>query len=296
MTTTQLKEKHSLSVEPNTSGLVVRSTDSRGENVVSGFKGLWTNRHLLGLMVQRDFVGRYKGSLLGALWPVVNPLGHMILYTFLFSIVLQIRFGDDPSTSNFAIYLMTGLLPFTVFSEALSRSTSIILESPNLVNRVVFPLEILPCVLTVSSLFSSAVSFLLILGAVTIYFGNLHATVLFLPLILFSQLLLTAGLTWLFASLGVFVRDLTHIIALALSAWMYATPIVYPASKMPEQFKFLLWINPLAGIITDYRRVILEGLPPDWTSFAVYTTVAVVLCLCGFTFFLKTKKSFADVM
>lgn len=266
------------------------------QNVLKGLKGLWAHRHLIGVMVHRDFIGRYKGSLLGAFWPLLNPLGHMVLYTFLFSVVLEIRFGSDPSTSNFAIYLMTGLLPFTVFSEALARSTTVVLESPNLVNRVVFPLEILPVVLTISSLLSAAISFVLVVSAVLIYFGHLSATVLFLPLILLSQIILTAGITWILASIGVFIRDLSHIISLALSAWMYATPIVYPASKMPQNFKFLLYVNPLSGIITDYRRILLQGVPPDWTSYACYTTVALVVFMAGFAFFYKTKKSFADVM
>ncbi|SRR5579883_2473411 len=272
------------------------SSTDKNEQVLRGLKGLWAQRHLIAIMVNRDFMGRYKGSLLGALWPVLNPMGHMVLYTFLFSIILQIRFGNDPSTSNFAIYLMTALLPFTAFSEALSRSSTVVLESPNLVNRVVFPLEILPVVLTISSLLSSAVSFGIVCAAVLMYFGHLPATILFIPLILFSQIILTAGLTWILASIGVFVRDLSHFISLALSAWMYATPIVYPAAKIPVNFKFLLWANPLAGIVTDYRHVILEGVPPDWSSYACYTTVAFTLFFVGFSFFYKTKKSFADVM
>ncbi|HEY9712546.1 MAG TPA: ABC transporter permease, partial [Chroococcales cyanobacterium] len=235
-------------------------------------RGLWGNRHLLWLMVHRDFIGRYKGSLLGAFWPLINPLGHLVLYTFLFSVVLKVKFGNDPSTSNFALYLMAGLLPWGCLAEALSRSTTVILESPNLVKKVVFPLEILPMMLVVSSFLSELVAFGILLVATVLVTGKLQATILFLPLIVATQLVFMAGLSCLLASLGVYIRDFRHVMALALSAWMYGTPIVYPASALPANLQFILWINPMAGIVTDYRRVLLEGLPPDWLRFAAYTT------------------------
>ncbi len=276
--------------------VISASDNGAGETVWQALRGLWSNRHLTGLMVYRDFVGRYKGSLLGALWPLVNPLGHMILYTFVFSMVLKVRFGDDPSTSSFALYLMAGLLPWSALAEAVSRASKLILESPNLVKRVVFPLEVLPFTLAVSALLSEVVAFALLLGAIVLFTGHLHLTIVFLPLVVLSQFMFIAGVSWMLASMGVFVRDLPHLIALGLSAWMYATPIVYPATSMPKNFQWLLWINPMAGIVGDYRRVLLQGLAPDWISYAGYTAAAVCLWICGFYFFHKTKRSFADVM
>lgn len=276
---------------------VISASDSdAGETVWQALLGLWSNRQLTGLMVYRDFIGRYKGSLLGALWPLVNPLGHMILYTFVFSMVLKVRFGDDPSTSSFALYLMAGLLPWSALAEAVSRASKLILESPNLVKRVVFPLEVLPFTLAVSALLSEVVAFALLLGAIVLFTGHIHLTIAFLPLIVLSQFMFIAGVSWMLASMGVFVRDLPHLIALGLSAWMYATPIVYPATSMPKDFQWLLWINPMAGIVGDYRRVLLQGLPPDWASYAGYTAASVGLWLFGFYLFHKTKRSFADVM
>lgn len=262
----------------------------------NGLIELFKQRHLLGLMVKRDSLGRYKGSVLGLLWPMINPIGHLFLYTFLFSIVLKVRFGDNGSTSNFALYLMTGLLPWSAFAEALSRSSTVILEHPNLVKRVVFPLQILPLVTVFSALFTEFVAFSILLVGVLIINHGLPPTILYLPLIIASQIMLTAGISWLVGSLSVYIRDIRHLMALALSAWMYGTPIVYPATALPESIKFILWINPMAGIVLDYRRVVLEGLAPDWQRFGVYTTVAFIVCVIGFTFFEKTKKSFADVM
>ncbi|MBS2000630.1 MAG: ABC transporter permease [Candidatus Obscuribacterales bacterium] len=257
---------------------------------------LWGNRALIRLMVHRDFIGRYKGSLLGAFWPLINPIGHLILYTFLFSVVLKVKFGASDSTGNFALYLMAGLLPWSCLAESLSRSTTVILESPNLVKRVVFPLQILPVVLVISSLMSELVAFSILFVASVFALHTVHPTILFLPLIMVSQILFAGGLSCLLASLGVYIRDIRHIMALGLSAWMYATPIVYPATALPENLQFLIWINPMAGIVTDYRRVLLEGLAPNWPVYASYTAVAVIVWALGYGFFQKTKKSFADIM
>ena len=253
-------------------------------------------RDLIGMMVHRDVVGKYKGSMLGLIWPVLNPAGHLLLYTFVFSVILKVKFGHDGSTTNFAIYLMTGLTTWLAFGESLTRSSTAILEMPNLVKRVVFPLEILPLVAVISSSITAVISLLIVAVGAGIYVGAIHPTVLFIPLVLLSQLLFTGGLCWFAASIGVFVQDLRHFMSLALSAWMYATPIVYPATAFPENLKFMAWVNPMAGIVTDYRRLIIEGLPPDWPVFLYYTAVGAIVWTLGYYFFAKTKQSFADVM
>jgi lipopolysaccharide transport system permease protein len=261
-----------------------------------GMLDLWSLRHLIGVMVRRDLLGQYKGSVMGFFWTIINPLGHLLLYTFVFSVILKVRFGQDASTGNFALYLMTGLLPWGALAESLSRSTSSITEQPNLVKRVVFPLEILPLAVVVSSMISEVIG-LAILSCVAWIMGyHPHASLGFLPLIMLSQFMFIAGLSWLLSSLGVYLRDLRHVMSLALSVWMYASPIVYPASKVPQNLQFLLWINPMAGIVTDFRRVLLEGTTPNWPLFAAYTAVAAALWFFGYYFFNKTKRSFADVI
>ena len=248
------------------------------------------------IFVRRDFLGRYRGSLLGILWPLINPIGHLLLYTFVFSIILKVRFNDDASTSSFALYLMAGLLPWSALAEAVSRSTTCILEVPNLVKKVVFPLEILPVVPVVSSVMTASISISLLVVLSALRAGGIHWTVVFLPVILCVQGLLMGGLCWLLAALGVYIRDMKHMISLALSVWMYTTPIVYPAKAIPAHLSFLLWLNPMAGLVTDYRRLIIEGAPPDWLRLSMYAAVTVVLWFAGNYFFMKTKRSFADVM
>ena len=268
------------------------AADSKVEPITS----LLAHSTLIKMMVSRDFKGRYRGSLLGALWPLIHPVGHLLLYTFVFCVVLKVRFGTDGSTSNFALYLMSGLLAWGAISESFARATTCILEVPNLVKRVVFPLEVVPIMVALSSAATQIGGMLILICCAVIYQGALHASLLFVPLIAVPQLLFTIGLSWLLASLGVYIRDMRHLITLALSVWMYMTPIVYPASALPENLKFITWINPVAGIVTDYRRVILEGQLPDFGHYAFYTTVSLVFFFFGYYFFMKTKKSFADVM
>jgi lipopolysaccharide transport system permease protein len=170
------------------------------------------------------------------------------------------------------------------------------LEHPNYVKRVIFPLQVLPLITVLSTLVTEAMAFVILVAGVALFTHQMHTTLIFLPLVCASQLLLTTGICWLLAALGVYVRDIKHMMALLLAAWMYATPIVYPATSLPQNFKFLLWVNPMAGIVLDYRRVVLEGVPPDWYHYFSYTLVGVVAFFAGFKFFQKAKKSFADVM
>lgn len=170
-----------------TTSTITNATTKPTSSAPNGLAELWLQRHLLGLMVTRDCIGRYKGSLLGLLWPLINPLGHLLLYTFLFCIVLKVKLGTSASTSNFALYLMAGLLPWGAFAEALARSSTVILEHPNLVKRVVFPLQILPLVTVLSALVTEAIAFIILLAGVLIYNHGLPSSLLFLPLFEFHQ-------------------------------------------------------------------------------------------------------------
>ncbi|QQR59917.1 MAG: ABC transporter permease [Candidatus Melainabacteria bacterium] len=295
-----LKEKTSTNL-PNSAfpGLTPQAdlVDARcTPSSLQGFLGLWDIRNLIFKFVWRDFESRFKGSLLGAVWPLLNPLGHLMLYTFLFSIVLQVRFGTSNSTSNFALYLMTAYIPWTAMSEAVSSSTTRVLEVPNLVKRVVFPLEILPLVLPISSFVNAIIGLSLVAAFSFFQMGKIQPTVLLLPLVLIPHFLFTAGLCWFLASIGVFIRDCKHFTALALAAGMYITPIVYPADRLPENLRWLLYLNPVSGMITDYRKLLLEGQLPEITSYIIYSCVSILVCALGFHFFFKTKNSFADVV
>jgi lipopolysaccharide transport system permease protein len=179
-------------------------------------------------MVKRDLLGRYKGSFTGVLWTVVNPLPLLFVYWLVFSVILRVRIGPNGKPIDFVFYILAGLLPWMAFSEALIRSNTCILENPNLVKKVVFPLEILPVNRTLSSGINSLVGVLLLILLVLASRGSIPWTVILLPVILLPQLLLTVGFGWFLAGLGVFVRDTNQIIGLVLTVWMFLCPIVYP--------------------------------------------------------------------
>ena len=265
-------------------------------SVASQMLEIVKHRKILALLVGRDISSRYKGSLLGRLWPLVHPMGQLLIYTFVFSIVLKIRFADNPSTGSFAVYFMAGLIAWSIFSESISRSTTVILENPNLVTKVVFPTEILPLVNVFSALSTQFLAFTVLFVTSIFYVGGVHPTVLYVPLLAVPLVCFSAGISWFLASLGVYLRDTRHMISLALQAGMYATPILYPSKSIPAEYRWILIVNPLSGIIDDFRRVLLEGRMPDWSNFALYTSISLVTFFAGWYFFLKTKKSFADVM
>ena len=294
-----VKEKEREIQNGQFSGLPVTSSAFTSQSVLGQILrfDILKHRQVLALLVNRDLSSRYRGSLLGRLWPLVHPLGQLIIYTFVFAIVLKIRFADNAAgTSSFAVYFMAGLIPWSIFSESLSRSSTVILENPNLVTKVVFPTEILPLVNVFSAVCTQFLATAVLFVCASFYLGKINPTIAFLPLLALPLIGFTAGLSWFLASLGVYVRDTRHIVALALQAGMYATPILYPSSKVPEAYRWILHVNPLAGIVDDFRSILLAGNMPDWPTYTTYTLISLVTCIGGLYFFLKTKKSFADVM
>ena len=220
---------------------------------------LWRNRSLAAALVKREIIGRYRGSVLGILWSFFNPIFMLIVYTFVFSVVFKARWntGSDSKT-EFALVLFAGLIVFNLFAECFNRAPSLILSNVNYVKKVVFPLEILPWVALGSALFHTFISLGVWLIAYLILFGMPHPTVLFLPLVILPLLLLIMGLTWGLASLGVYLRDVSQLIGLFTTVLMFLSPIFYPASALPEQYRHLLLFNPLnAGHRASQRRNVL---------------------------------------
>jgi lipopolysaccharide transport system permease protein len=259
-------------------------------------QGLYRRRQLIRLMVKRDLLGRYKGSFAGALWTVVHPLALLFTYWFVFSVILKVRVSPDSKPIDFVFYILAGLLPWMAFSEALIRSNTCILENPNLVKKVVFPLEILPLNTTLSSGINSLVGVLLLILAVLGNQGRISWTVILLPAILLPQLLLTVGFGWFLAGLGVFVRDTNHIIGLVLTVWMFLCPIVYPERMVPKGLVVWFHANPFLPVVTGYRNVLLYGIPPDLYSWLYLLGFSLMIFFLGYFWFIRSKKAFADVI
>lgn len=251
---------------------------------------------LISSLVRRELAARYRGSMLGVTWAIVTPLVMIAIFTFIFAGIFGARFGAGGSAWDFALYLFCGLLPWTAFQEAVSASTQTVVAHANLVKRVVFPLEILPVSIVLTALLNQMFGTTALVIAAMIIRGELHATLLWLPVLLVPQMLVMLGLAWLVASLGVFLRDIVQGIALLLTAWLYLTPIIYPESVVPARFKPFITANPFTHLIHSYRRIMLEGSMPDWRGLGYFTAFALVCFVFGYWWFARTRKNFADVI
>lgn len=258
---------------------------------------VWRNRGLVRALVQREVVARYRGSFAGILWSLFNPVFMLAVYTFVFSVVFKARWsGGSESRSEFALVLFAGMIVFSVFAETITRAPTTIISNPSYVKKVIFPLEILPCVALGSALFHASVSILVWLAAYVLLFGLPHATALLLPLVLLPLVLLTLGLSWLLASLGVYLRDVAQVVGIATTAMMFMSPIFYPLSALPEQYRPLLLLNPLTPAVEQARAVLVWGQLPDFGILAAYLVASAVVAWLGFAWFQKTRRGFADVL
>ena len=247
-------------------------------------------------LARRELVARYKGSVLGIIWALLTPVVMIAIFTFIFAEIFGARFGVSRSPWDYALYLFCGLLPWTMFQETAQQSATVIITHANLVKRVVFPLETLPVALALTSLTNQLFGTLALLIAIVVIRHELHASLLWLPVLLIPQLILALGAAWLIASLGVFLRDTTQGIALLLMAWMFLTPIIYPESAVPQRYRVFINANPFTALVRSYRRILLEGSAPDWPSLAYFSAWAVVLFGFGYWWFAKSRRNFADVI
>jgi lipopolysaccharide transport system permease protein len=263
------------------------------------WRPLWqlpSRAELIFSFAKRELLGRYKGSVLGIAWAVLTPVVMIAIFTFIFAGIFGARFGATNSHWDYALYLFCGLLPWTMFQESLQQSANTILAHANLVKRVVFPLETLPAAQVLAALGNQLFATIALLIASIIIRQRLELTAFWLPVLLIPQLLFTLGASWLIASLGVFLRDITQGITLLLMAWMYLTPIIYPESIVPDRFRPFMNFNPFTALVRSYRRIFLEGVAPDWSGLAYFTAFALVIFIFGYWWFARTRKSFADVV
>ena len=261
-----------------------------------GWALLGEHRGLVRAMVRRELTNRYQGSVMGIAWAIVHPAVMIVIFTLIFSGIFGARFGGEGGHLGFAVYLFCGLLPWIAFSEGVQRASVSLVENVNLVKRVVFPLEALPVNVALAALVQQLIGMAVLLAAAFALVGRLHATALLLPVLLLPQLLLTVGLGWLAASLGVFIRDVPQFSQLLLMTWMYLTPIFYPEQIIPARYRWLVEWNPMAPLIRSYRRILLEGRPPDWRGLAFTAAFALGCFVFGYWWFERTKKAFADVL
>ncbi len=259
------------------------------------FAPLARHRDLIRELVMRDLAQRYRGSLLGWVWAALNPLLMLAVYSFVFGYVFRARWGDsggDPA--QFAVYLFAGLILHGLLAECLTRGPRLVLDAPNLVKRVVFPLEVFPWMVLGSALFTAVTSFAVMLVGAGFILGHIPWTVIFAPLVILPLCFLGLALGWFLAGLGVFLRDIGQIVPLISTILLFMSPIFFPIEALPEAFRPLVFLNPLSLIVVELRAVALEGRLPNWEALLIYAAVASVLAWASLVWFRRMRPHFAD--
>ena len=280
-------------------------------NPVRLVASLWAHRELTMQLARRDIASRFRATNLGFLWAVLTPLVLLAIYTFVFSVVFAAKWksvadGTEvaatrqvTSHGDFALNLFCGMLLFNLFAEVVNRAPTMVLANPNYVKKVVFPLEILPISGLISALFNMAVGYVAWLCVWLLVRQSLPPmTIVLLPIVVLPVCLITAGAAWFLASLGVFVRDVGHGVALATQALFFVTPIFYSIHMVPETFQVALLFNPLTYAVEAVRAVMISGdvTLENWMWIGILFAASIPIAVGGYAFFMKSKRAFADVI
>lgn len=259
---------------------------------------LWVNRGLIYQMIKRNVLGRYKGSTLGLGWAFLNPLFMLVIYTFVFSTIFKTKWAGDVDSGifQFALNLFCGMIVFSIFSESLNLSAGAITGNINYVQKVIFPLEILPVIIVGSALFHAFISVVALLSVYFFTKGYINFTALYVPVVLFPLCIISLGLSWLLASLGVYLRDIGQTIGILTSALLFLSPVFYPLSSLPDNYRAWVLLNPLSFIIEQMRVVLMVGNNPNWIGLGKYTFLACFFSWLCYVWFQKTRRGFADVL
>ncbi len=253
-------------------------------------------RHLLRDLLQRELQSRYVGSVGGFLWALAQPLLLLLVYTFVFSVVLQVRFGEEGSVTAFALYLYCGMLPWHAVAGGMAGSTSCLVRSRSLIRTARFPAKVLPTTVVLAELVTQAIGSVFLLVALVVLQRPPAWTLILVPLIVALQLVFTLGLSYALSALNVFFRDTAQLVQVALPLWMFLTPIFYPESRVPPRFRGVMDLNPLSHLVRMYRAVILEGQVPGGGDLAVFAAWALGVFVAGYWLFTRTRWKLADLV
>jgi lipopolysaccharide transport system permease protein len=268
---------------------------SRGLAFVD-LRALWQYRELLYFLVWRDIKVRYKQTVLGVAWVILQPLASMALFTMLFGVLLNAPSGDVP----YPIFAYAGLLPWNYFSAALTRSSQSVVQSANLVTKIYFPRLVIPISAVLSSLVDFLVSSAVFAVLMVLYRVPLTPRVLVLPALVLLALVTALGFGLWLSALNVRYRDVSYLVPFMVQIWMYATPVVYASTLIPEAYRFLLSLNPMTGVVEGFRWALLgPGASSATLSgplVALSVAIALVVFLTGLVFFRTTERTFADIV
>jgi len=255
------------------------------------FKELWAYRELFVVLVQRDIKVRYKQTVLGVVWAVLQPVLTMLIFTVIFGGLAKIPSDGYP----YAIFVFAALLPWTFFANAVSTSSMSLVVSANMVSKVYFPRIIIPLASIGGGLIDLMISTCVLFALMVWYGVGWSANLLLAPVLLLGVIFTALGVGTLLSALTVAYRDFRFVVPFLVQIWMYATPVVYPASLVPEKWQWVMFLNPMAGVIEAFRSAFL-GRPFDLPSIAISFAVAVVIFIWGIAYFERVERKFADII
>lgn len=261
------------------------------------FSAFGRHRSLTWELTKRDVQGRYRGASFGLLWSVLSPFLMLLVYTVAFGSILKSRWPQQVDGGpDFTLILFVALIVHGLFAECLSRAPLLVLANSSYVKRVVFPLEVLPWPMLLSAFFHALMNVLVLLLLFSLRFGPPPWTVLLLPLVLAPLGLVGVGVGWLFASLGVYLRDISQITGVLSTAMLFLSSAMVPVETLSPGYQFVFRLNPLTFIIDEARKIALWGQLPDWQGLGLYTLGALLFCYLSYAWFRATRSGFADVL
>ncbi len=273
------------------------SAGSRQLGFLNPWLSLVKNSRLVRDLTRRDISGRYRGATGGIVWSFLTPLLMLAVYSLVFGFIFEARWTSvETREISFPIVLFSGLLFANLLAECLNRAPGLILANANYVKKVVFPLEVLPWVVVGTALFHAAISVVVLVLALLITDSPIAPTVVFLPLLFLLFVPMLAGFTWMFAALGVFLRDLQHVVGILATALLFLAPVFYPRTMLAEDYRWLLWLNPLTYVVETARELILWNQLPSLPATGVYMIASLAIGWLGWVVFQSTRKGFADVV
>ena len=256
--------------------------------------GLARHRYLLGQLVRRDVLLRYRGAMFGVLWIFLSPLLMLAIFAFVFGHIFQARWPEQREGLPFWLILYCGLIVFNVFGETVARAPAAVRSFPSYVKKIIFPVDILPLVPLGAALTHAAFN-LLILAAALAFTGNLSAGILLFPLLLLPVVLLGIGASWFLAAWGVFIKDMSQIVPLFVQMLLFLSPVFYPASAVPPGLTLLYRYNPLGAVI-EAARAAMIGQPVPWAAWSAALALGIAAALLGHAFFQHSRDEFADAL
>ena len=260
--------------------------------MLSHIRELFLYRELLGMWVVRNIKVRYKQSLLGVAWAILQPLSATIIMAIVFSRFIRVSTEGIPHP----IFYYSAMLPWTFSASSISFGTSCLVSNMNLVTKIYFPREILPISAVLASFVDFSIASVIFIGMIVLYQVPVGLSWLWVPVLLLIQVLLTLGIVLFASALNVFYRDIRFVVPLGMQLWMYLTPIIYPLSQVPPRFRSLYMLNPMAGLIDSYRRIVLQARWPDVTYLSTAAVVSVIVFLLAYVYFKRAEAVFADLI